>query len=254
MEKMKRRCFAGFLAFIMFLGVFTILSETQVQAAANKALQIKVSFNGKRDSDKAYDQNNYVVTTGYKGTTKLKSGMTFSAKVYVPVAALKKDGDTVHIDNFINLNKKVKKEYQYVGSVNSNYTVMLMKAGKKIKLARWNISKEKEEKIGNYATYEKSGKYYVITLKNVPLKNKYIDVNGKSKKLDTSSTFMLSQGVSVVGTCSKVSGYVYLDNLQIKGTAKTISKITFNSKDYEWTNAYRSNAGKEVKVSIKKVS
>ena len=52
-----------------------------------------------------------------------------SAKVYVPAAALKKNGDTVHVDAWIGLENS--KNGNYVGDIRTKYTVMLIKDYKK---------------------------------------------------------------------------------------------------------------------------
>ena len=55
--------------------------------AANKALRTKVTFNGDKESDEAWMNNNYVMQAGYKKASKIKKNMKMSAKVYVPAAA-----------------------------------------------------------------------------------------------------------------------------------------------------------------------
>lgn len=59
---------------------------------ANKNMGV---FDGDRESDAVWTNNNYVLQAGYKKASKVKKNMKISAKVYVPVAVLKKDGDTV---------------------------------------------------------------------------------------------------------------------------------------------------------------
>lgn len=237
---------AKLLVLTLFVGALAAIPCDTAQAATNKGLRMKVSFNGKREGDAAYDNNCYGFLAQYTKTSKLKKNMTVSGKVYVPVSALKKNGDIIHINVWEDLITDKKGEY--IGSIESNYTIMLIKDGKKLRLAKWNASKEKEEKIGNLATYKKSGDYYVITLKNVPLENKYRNNKGKKVSLNTKTAYKIAQGISVTGTCSKVSNkYVYVDDRSIK--AASTLKITFDKKDYKWEEGFYKGKARSVKVT-----
>lgn len=72
-------------------------------------------------------------------------------------SSLKKNGDTVHVDAWIGLENS--KNGNYVGDIRAKYTVMLIKDGKKMRVALWDLAKEKECKPGKTASYKKSGKY-----------------------------------------------------------------------------------------------
>ena len=236
---------AKFLVLALFVGVFAAIPSATAQAATNKAMQMKVSFNGKRDSAQAYNDNIYGMLAGYKKTAKVKKNMSVSGKVYVPVSALKKSEDSVHVDVWLDLcNKKG----DYIGAIDSKYTIILTKEGKKVSLVKWNKSKEKIEKIGSLASYKKSNNYYVITLKNVPIENKYINTKDKKVSLNTKTTYNLNQGIIVTGTCSKVSKkYIYVDDLMLKGTST--QKITFNKKDYTFVDGFYKDKARTVKVT-----
>ena len=86
------------LVMALLIGVFAAIPSAETFAAANKALRTKVTFNGDKESDEAWMNNNYVMQAGYKKASKIKKNMKMSAKVYVPAAALKKNGDTVIVD------------------------------------------------------------------------------------------------------------------------------------------------------------
>ena len=236
---------AKLLVLALFVGVFAAIPSATAQAATNKAMQMKVSFNGKRDSAQAYNDNCYGMMAGYKKTAKVKKNMSVSGKVYVPVSALKKSGDSIHIDFWMDLCSK---KGDYIGSIDSKYTIILTKDGKKVSLVKWNKSKEKIEKIGSLASYKKSNNYYVITLKNVPLENQYVNTKDKRVSLNTKTTYNLNQGISVAGTCSKVSNkYIYVDDLMLKGTST--QKITFNKKDYAFVDGFYKDKARTVKVA-----
>ena len=170
---------ARVLVLALLIGVFASVPSEQTFAAANKALRSKVVFNGDKESDAAWMNNNYVMQAGYKKASKIKKNMKMSAKVYVPAAALKKNGDTVHVDAWIGLENS--KNGNYVWDIRTKYTVMLIKDGKKMRVALWDLAKEKECKPGKTASYKKSGKYYVITINDMPLKMLFIRMNRHRK-------------------------------------------------------------------------
>ena len=169
--------------------------------------------------------------------------MKMSTKAYVPAAALKKNGDTVHVDAWIGLENS--KNGNYVGDIRTKYTVMLIKDGKKMRVALWDPAKEKECKPGKTASYKKSGKYYVITINDMPLEN-VVYKDEQTSKINTKTKYNLGQGIGVTGTCSKTSGYVYVDDLKISGV--TTQKITFNKKDYKWYSGWHLDKNYSLKV------
>lgn len=234
---------ARVLVLALLIGVFASVPSEQTFAAANKALRSKVVFNGDKESDAAWMNNNYVMQAGYKKASKIKKNMKMSAKVYVPAAALKKNGDTVIVDAWINLENS--KNGKYAGEIGAKYQVILSKEGKKIRLALVDLVKEKECKPGKIASYKKSGKYYVITINNMPLKNT-VYKDEKTSKINTKTKYNLGQGIGVTGICTKTSGYVYVDDLKISGV--TTQKITFNKKDYKWYSGWHLDKNYSLRV------
>lgn len=97
---------ARVLVLALLIGVFASVPSEQTFAAANKALRSKVVFNGDKESDASWMNNNYVMQAGYKKASKIKKNMKMSAKAYVPAAALKKNGDTVHVETVVLLSHK----------------------------------------------------------------------------------------------------------------------------------------------------
>ena len=73
------------------------------------------------------------------------------------------------MDAWINLENS--KNGKYAGEIGAKYQLILSKEGKKIRLALVDLVKEKECKPVKIASYKKFGKYYVITINNMPLKN-----------------------------------------------------------------------------------
>ena len=234
---------ARVLVLALLIGVFASVPSEQTFAAANKALRSKVVFNGDKESDEAWMNNNYVMQAGYKKASKIKKNMKMSAKVYVPAAALKMNGDTVHVDAWIGLENS--KNGNYVGDIRAKYTVMLIKDGKKMRVALWDLAKEKECKPGNTASYKISGKYDVIRINDMPLEN-VVYKDEQTSKINTKTKYNLGQRIGVTGTCSKTSGYVYVDDLKISGV--TTQKITFNKKDYKWYSGWHLDKNYSLRV------
>ena len=67
---------ARVLVLALLIGVFASVPSEQTFAAANKALRSKVVFNGDKESDEAWMNNNYVMQAGYKKASKIKKNMT----------------------------------------------------------------------------------------------------------------------------------------------------------------------------------
>ena len=81
---------ARVLVLALLIGVFASVPSEQTFAAANKALRSKVVFNGDKESDAAWMNNNYVMQAGYKKSFKNKEKYENVCKAYVPAAALKR--------------------------------------------------------------------------------------------------------------------------------------------------------------------
>ena len=64
------------LVMALLIGVFAAIPSAETFAAANKALRTKVTFNGDKESDEAWMNNNYVMQAGYKKASKIKKNMT----------------------------------------------------------------------------------------------------------------------------------------------------------------------------------
>ena len=63
------------LVMALLIGVFAAIPSAETFAAANKALRTKVTFNGDKESDEAWMNNNYVMQAGYKKASKIKKNM-----------------------------------------------------------------------------------------------------------------------------------------------------------------------------------
>ncbi len=226
---MMKKMWKNFMV-VLLAGILAIMPVTSAEAA-NKAARIRVSFNGKK-GEKAIEKNMYGVSAGFKKTNTMKKNMKVSSKVYVPKSAIKKNGDQVHLDvalTAVDFKKGGKKDL--LSFTVGKYTVLLCKERGKVKLKKI-AGNGKVTSAGKYASFKKSGKYYVVSLKNIPMNNTMsaFDEDCSEVAMDTKKAHTLAVDVSVTGLCSKTKGYVYVDDITVK--AKKTQKIKFNTKDY----------------------
>ncbi len=238
---------ARILVLTLFIGVLVPFGATDVWAASNKGLSMKVTFDGKKN----WDANTYTMYATYKKTTKVQSGMKTTQTVYIPTSALKKNDDEVDISTFLAVNDK---KGNFVGDIWSYYAVILRKVNGKVECVLWNNAKEKEQSAKNMVTLKKSGKYYVVTIKNMNYQSKMWGDDGKFQKVATyKKTSYVAHAVYITGLCSKTkNAVVYSDNLSLKNGSST-QKITFDKKDYSTLWGWCGKTDKEYKVSVKAI-
>ena len=82
---------ARVLVLALLIGVFAFVPSEQTFAAANKALRSKVVFNGDKESDAAWMNNNYVMQAGYKKDFKNKEKYENVRKSVCSGSSLKKE-------------------------------------------------------------------------------------------------------------------------------------------------------------------
>jgi hypothetical protein len=170
--------------------------------------------------------------------------MKLSVKVYVPASALKKNWDRVYVNTGIDLENS--KNGKYAGTISSRYPVILIKDGKKIQVELYDSVTDRNIKAGKLASCKKSGKYYMITINNMPLRN-VVSKDEKESKINTKTKYNIIQGVAITGVCSKSSGYIYVDDIKFSGV--TTQKITFNKKDYKFCDCSHLEKQHTVKVT-----
>lgn len=221
--------FAALFALALSLAAFT----TRAEAAANKAARLYVSFDGKKEvKEEDWSKHVYSIDPMLPKTSKIKSGMTVTYKVYFPKTLLKKDGDGIDICMDLNLLTQDKKTgaYKRIGSVNKARWAFVKKEGKKVSLQVCKDATGAVIKNPSYASIKSSGKYYVVTMKDVLGKVYYDNKTGKEKTINTKTSYTIAPSLVIHGI-GKFSGYIYLDELTVKA-AKT-QKVTFNKKDYK---------------------
>ncbi len=225
---------ARLLVFALLIGLLIPFGALDAQAAANKALSMKVSFNGKTSSDEVTDDdwnnNSYMMYAAYKKNVKVQKGMKASQTIYFPASVLKKDGDCINFSIFLNIDNTNGK---VVGCLWGADAFTICRENGKVKLKRFNTIKGKEQKVGNLATLKKSGQYYVVSIKNLTFQSKIWPDSGKPVKVAKyNKKCNVAQAVSFTGLCRKTnSAVVYLDNLSLK--SDSTYKISFDKKDYK---------------------
>lgn len=243
------------LLMLVAVMVITVLPMT-AKAASNKALKAKVSFTGdKYTGDEAHDEaiypkNGYTLNASYLREAKASKSMKASADIYIPVSALKADGDCVAI----NLSTGIVQGETFVGDVTPKYGINVYKEGSKVVCKKMDMTKYKESKAGKLASVKKEGKYYIVQLRNIPLQNKatFWKEDGSFQKVKIpSGTCYMYGSAEIIGTCSKTSGSIYADNFQLSAGQKL--SITFDKKDYDKSSIWGFHNNKEVKLSVAKI-
>lgn len=232
MKRMNRsrlqRVVTTALALVM---VFMMVLPTE--AATNKALCIKTNFNGmnyEKNGDK-YSYNNSYMSVFYdtqKAATVSK--LKLSGVTYIPKKILDKKNATATVNMYIDIDKK----NEYYGSVIGRYNITAVKEGKKIKLYAWDEQMQKNVKVPKTVSI-KAGKgaykqYYILTLKNMPLCNKIVFDNGKSRKLKAKDAFKYRVASTIAVENYKGKADIYLDNIVVTSAAKKLVNIDFNKK------------------------
>lgn len=226
-----KRITALFLASAMILGI-TVFSQTiPVSAAVNKALQMKVSFNGKTTGEAAWS----IFQACYKSKIKLSKNATITQTLYIPKKALSKKNSEVNISAYVDLLPS--KKSGYVGHIQSKYSLTLRRNAKKIEISGWNLETGRQDsskvrKCTKLTSY--NSKYYKVTFA-FPLQKKMTNPKGKMVSINYKNKYRLLHGVSVAGRGAKANNvYLYADNFIIKSGSKTLDRITFNKKDYDF--------------------
>lgn len=232
-KRIKKLHISGIIAALFFLTLSVFMSSVSVSAATNKAARLYVTFDGKEEvKDGDWDKHVYSIGLFLPKTSKVKSGMTVSYKIYIPKSLFKKDGDYVDICMDLTLAGKDKNGYYGVGSIYKTRWVSIEKRGKKFEGRICNDVTGKMEKFSKYASLKSSGNYYVLTMKDVLGKNYYDYKARKNKKINTKTAYTLIPELVIHGN-GKFSGYIYLDEFTVKA-AKT-QKVTFSGAK-EYTN------------------
>lgn len=248
---MKKR-----VSFFLIL-ITLLLMTTPVFAAKNKSGCFSMSFYKQLYSDEEgwtqteWDNNAYDFDVILKEKMKLKKTMYMSAKIYVPQSYFKKNLDEIgfHLDGFAFSRNGDNPKGEYAFS--SKYWIFIRLTNGKVTIRRYNELTDKEEKIGSMGTLKKSGKYYVVTMKNVPYKPTAYSIpkSRDNVKYNTSKKYYLIPQIMIWNNVArKGTTDIYIDEVFVTGSKKL--GTTFDKKNYEDVMASRRSDREQLKVDI----
>ncbi len=258
----SKRLIASLLSMTLAAAAFIAAPAITAQAATSKkGVYVTTTFDGAKWNDKKSDEynqkqlekNRYSIAVRCPQKAKLTKTMKMSFTIYVPVAALKKDWSKFQID----CGLQVGNDKNWGGYVDSKYNLRLENYFGAIALIKGERAKNyKQSRASNIAKFKKAGNYYVVTVKDMPLSDKLIYFDEKTKQdkvkeLPTNKTSYITPDFGFGGEGQKMDkSKVFVTDISVT-TAKTFT-ISFNKKDeyagvYGWCN--RTNKGVKARVA-----
>ena len=225
------------LASIVMLLIITcgLVHPVSVHAAVNKAMKVSgLSFSNNKAENRYRGAE--MMATPLNPDTLTKKTMKLSGKICIPAKAFQKANDEIMITPELALSVfPVVREIENAGIIYAKYDIILKYTkNKKIVIYKEEGRQHKRTKLGtSVAAVKKSGTYYLVTIKNVPLTGDCLDKDDKPAKIKTNKKFILNAGFGVFSSTAKAwKGTIYLDDIKLK-TASMTQTITFNKKDYQ---------------------
>ena len=259
---MERKRFVLLLALLM---VSLVLPGTPVCASSKLSSKllggVKVTLQrtaGRKSTEELRNQG-YTISFGYKTRSKLTKSMTYSAVWLIPDTVLAK-GNRILLDGALNFYSL--KDLLCVGRVRAKSRYFLENTDGKISIRRETFvikqNKWVKARLAGTASVKRSGNYYEVTLKQVPLEAVYHpeDDADKMLPLDLGTTFLISQELFLRGgegcTIRKdVSDYVFFDGLQVDAGRKM--KVVIRDFKYEWFEARKNGSRGKVPRLLKEL-
>ena len=240
------------ILFTLLILLFAL--SANVYAASNDVLRTPVSFGAVKDNptEAQLAKNRYDIYVDMEKMTQLKAKMTISAKVIIPGSVFTSEDDEFRILPGLEL---VDAKGNYLCGFESKYDFYLAKEGSAPVLAKKFTNTNKFRGAGIYGSVKKSGKYYVVELKNLPL----LDLSasdGKtklSKLIAGGKKYQVSVSIIVQGAFrKKVSGqYVYVDDVKL--AAAQTQTVNF-SKASAYRALHANKGSKEIGVKVVKLT
>ncbi len=215
-----------------------------------------IVFGIKANEAKGADDWGYNVSIMFEGSMKAGSkAPSFSAKVILPKAFLAKN-NTFAIEPGIGVHTAVSQENDYLGDALRKYNIVISVNKKgKVSLKLHNNKTDKDTSPGKMAKIKKSGKNYVLTIKNLPFENmieNWDEENQKSimSKFDAKKAYRYEPRISIHSwgpLAKKISGWIYFDKVKVTAAkSMTVSLKNWNF-DGIWADLWRKD--KNYKVS-----
>ena len=206
---------------------------------------------------------------GYNVSIMLESSMkagskapTFSCKIILPKAFLAKN-NTFAIEPGIGVHTAVSQDNDFLGDARRKFQIIVSVNKKgKVSLQLHDDRTDKDTSAGKIAKIKKSGKYYVLTINNLPF-DKIIDYwddeNEKNieSKFDPKKAYRYEPRISIHSwgpLAKKMSGWIYFD--KIKVTASKSITVNFKVWNFEgfWADLWRKNKGYRVSKGLASLS
>ena len=252
-NKMKRVSGVALAAVLAFS-----ISVTPAQAATSKALNAPVSFAGK-----GWDDFGKTRTLMYVGgdseAVAFSKNYSVSYKLYIPqnvVDSMLKSG-TGAMDTYPSLNlMDDSNEWNYLGSVFNQISLTLACGPAKGEPALLAYDTIKEENVSakKYASLSKKGDYYLLNVKNLPMKTVMYDSNTDSDEaIDTSKKGRFNVAISVAGISFKAKSSVYVDDVVVKTGDTTLLSQNFEGKT-GWLAYNRNEQSKDTETTVQSFS
>ena len=211
------------------------------------------------DQAKGEKEWHYGMNSGLYGKAKWKSG-TYSAELLVPADLFVKN-NAFSIEGQVDLSDASIKGDSYMGTATSNSIIIMINKNGKISIKRWSVKKDKWVQMGSAsAKAEKvsSGKYYLVTIKNMPFDNTYYpkDSNWEPRDAETIPTnkymnYAAKFDINSWGTKlnKAVKDCIYLISFSCNTGTKTL-KLNFTG-NFQWFDAWGGIGNDEIAVTKK---
>ena len=231
MNNRMKRVGAVALAAVLAFGI----GVTPAEAATSKALNAPVSFAGK-----GWDDFGKTRTLMYVGgdseAVAFAENYSVSYKLYIPknvVSKMLKSG-TGAMDTYPSLDlMDDNDDWNYLGSVYNRISLTLACGPMKGEPALMAYDTIKEENVSakKYASLSKKGDYYVLNVKNLPMKTVLYDSKTDSDvAIDTSKKGRFNVAISVAGISFKAKSSVYVDDVVVKTGDTTLLSQNFEGE------------------------
>lgn len=189
-----------------------------------------------------WEKNGYETQFSTRTPYSIKSAK-INATVYIPKTALKKGND---IGLYVSICSRNPENFdETLGITYGRYDLRISTASGKPVLVAGDAVAQKDisaKKTKNYYTIKagkgKLKKFYILTIKNVPLQpTTYLD--GKTVKLGSAKYPNILSITIAMGSKKKASGKIFIDNISIKKGSKKLEKGDFEDlKNQPWIDTW----------------
>ncbi len=252
-QQFKKLCRSVLAIILVMASVFCTYDVSYAAKKAkkppNKAARITAKFDGKTWS-KGYRKNGYDFEIGFTTFSKVTTSMKSSVVVYVPQKSLTSKDAEVVVKPCLAVCDKTTGVLYYTVIPKKYVDVINTASGVKVRLCDTNGNRTAAPK--GMVKLARTGKFYRITIKNLPMENYGSTWNSKGVEIknaiNTNKVYDLWADINVACFSSKFKGHIYVDDIEFR--AKKKLKITFNKDDYEGVTGIYLKNNKTVPIRI----